>query len=301
MREQQAHESDTRALGLRAFDANDIPEYAQTIIINSIKSNVNYMPYPNYINRHPNLKWRQRSVILDWLFGVFNNIQYRYDYSMDTYFITVNIFDRFLSLVATEISANNLQLIGAVSFWMAAKYEERYHPTSASIAELVDDSNYYNYTLKDILDMEKLIFKTLSFKLNFVPPLFFIRRLIDNYDDKFKTKLSISTTYLSVNPKKYLRYSSSVIAASVAYISMQLFNAGEWDVNMIYYSGGYAIKDLKDCISDIIKHTVDNSTTNSVHIYKIFKTNKYYQASQYMDDNKEKLIAIDNNLLYTRL
>lgn len=61
-----------------------------------------------------------RIILLDWLL----DIHLRFKMFPSTLFITASLIDRYLA--GNEVSRSKLQLVGATSLYIAAKYEETY-------------------------------------------------------------------------------------------------------------------------------------------------------------------------------
>jgi len=75
-----------------------------------------------------------RTMLLDWLVEVAQE----YDLTSETYFLTVNYIDRFLSLVS--IPRTKLQLFGMICLLLAAKYEEIYPPCVDDFVYMADNT-----------------------------------------------------------------------------------------------------------------------------------------------------------------
>ena len=71
-----------------------------------------------FLKYNPDLNIFMRADLLHWLLELSSNLCFR----RETFFLTVNIIDRFLSCVY-EFSRKRLQLLGTASLMIAAKYE----------------------------------------------------------------------------------------------------------------------------------------------------------------------------------
>ncbi|CCW63358.1 unnamed protein product [Phytomonas sp. EM1] len=76
-----------------------------------------------YMTRQPEITERMRKVLIDWLTDV--NIEFK-NHS-ETFFLAVDIIDRFLS--KREVSRGKLQLVGIAAMLIAAKHEEVWPPS----------------------------------------------------------------------------------------------------------------------------------------------------------------------------
>ena len=63
-----------------------------------------------------------RAILVDWIIEV----HLKFKLLPETLFITVNLIDRYLSII--NIKRNNLQLVGVTAMFIASKYEEIYAP-----------------------------------------------------------------------------------------------------------------------------------------------------------------------------
>jgi len=172
---QKHHTEECVRLGIEDLDQRsdltdqDVAEYAQTCSAHMFKTDRDYQADPNYITHNPDLKWLYRSKLIDWLVG----LSFRYNHARETIFLTVNIFDRFLSKT-TNVKKEKLQLIGIASLYIAAKTEEEYDITVEDVMYISENS----YTKQEFLDMEITILNTLKYKLtNFSAPSMTLLRM----------------------------------------------------------------------------------------------------------------------------
>lgn len=86
----------------------------------------------DYMDSQPEINERMRSILIDWLIQV----HYKFELSLETLYLTINIIDRFLSLKA--ISRKELQLVGMASMLVASKYEEIWAPQVRRMLDLID-------------------------------------------------------------------------------------------------------------------------------------------------------------------
>lgn len=70
----------------------------------------------NYFESQPDITEHMRVVLFNWLIDV----HLKYKLHPQTFFITINIIDTFLS--AQVVYRNELQLVGITALWIAAKY-----------------------------------------------------------------------------------------------------------------------------------------------------------------------------------
>ncbi|KAL1138835.1 hypothetical protein AAG570_008897 [Ranatra chinensis] len=100
---------------------------------------------PDYISRHPSLQSYFRAVLLDWIIEVCD----LYNLNRETYYMTVDYIDRYLTLSSGH-PRSELQLLGITSLFVASKIEEIDPPPLADLVYIADDS----FSAKDIVEME---------------------------------------------------------------------------------------------------------------------------------------------------
>jgi len=84
-----------------------------------------------YLTKSHLVSESMRGVLVDWLYEV----QHSFDLLLDTVQMAVGLLDRFLQ-DATDISRDNLQLVGVTCLFIASKYEEVYPPGMCQLNQL---------------------------------------------------------------------------------------------------------------------------------------------------------------------
>nr|XP_040045527.1 G1/S-specific cyclin-E2-like isoform X1 [Gasterosteus aculeatus aculeatus] len=116
----------------------------------------NYRHSKNFMQKHPKIQPRMRSILLDWLIEVSE----AYTLQRQTFYLAQDYFDRFM-LTQDNIEKGMLQLIGITCLFIASKMEEAHPPTLLQMA-YVTAGTYYE---EEILQMELIILKALSWNL----------------------------------------------------------------------------------------------------------------------------------------
>lgn len=134
---------------------------------------------------------RMRALLIDWLVQVHS----RFQLLQETLYLTVAILDRFLQvrilrsfsapcsceqhenhppavLQVQPVSRRKLQLVGVTAMLVACKYEEMYTPEVGDFAYITDNA----FSKSQILEMERVVLKSLKFQLGRPLPLHFLRR-----------------------------------------------------------------------------------------------------------------------------
>jgi len=75
------------------------------------------------MKRQKEINENVRAILVDWIM----NIHAKFKLLPETLFLTINLFDRYLSKI--QIEKNDIQLAGIAALMIATKYEEIYPPT----------------------------------------------------------------------------------------------------------------------------------------------------------------------------
>ncbi|CAK1578585.1 unnamed protein product [Parnassius mnemosyne] len=177
----------------------DIYEYMREI---EVKNRAN----PRYMRKQPDITHMMRSILIDWLVEVCDE----YGQQSETLHLAVSYVDRFLSYMS--VVRTKLQLVGTAATYIAAKYEEVYPPEVSEFVYITDDT----YTKREVLRMEHLILKVLSFDLSTPTSLAFLSHYcISNGLSKKTFHLAAYIAELCLlEADPYLQYKPSIIAAS---------------------------------------------------------------------------------------
>lgn len=187
-----------------------------------------FSPNPRYIEHQPELTWKYRSTLIDWIVQVHD----RFQLLPETLFLTVNIIDRFLS--KKQVTLNRLQLVGAAALFIASKYEEINCPTLKDMLYMLDNA----YTREEILRAERFMINTLNFEFGWPGPMSFLRRVSKaddyEYDTRTVAKYLLET---SIMEPEIIAAPPSWLAAGAYYLSKIIIGLTGWSDEHIYYSG----------------------------------------------------------------
>ncbi|ABW98296.1 cycB (nucleomorph) [Hemiselmis andersenii] len=175
-------------------------------------ANSNYMKYQHDINK------KMRIILVDWLIDVHS----KFKLALKTLYLTINIFDRFLS--KKNITRTKLQLLGITSMLMASKYEEIYAPETKDFVYISDNA----YTKEDIFKMETFICSVLKFEFSYPSFVGFLVYFLKKINAKKDTVyLSMYISELTIIELSLLKYPPSVIAISAIVLARKFF----WKLN----------------------------------------------------------------------
>ena len=82
--------------------------------------------------------------MLDWLQEVFG----AYKLSDETFFLTVQLMDRYFSNINRKVPCDELHIIGMTCLFMASKYEEVIPLRLSTLVEKIGHSKYTNQQIK---------------------------------------------------------------------------------------------------------------------------------------------------------
>jgi len=186
------------------------------------------MANPEYIDHQPDLEWKMRGILVDWLIEVHT----RFRLLPETLFLAVNIIDRFLS--AEVVALDRLQLVGVTAMFIASKYEEVLSPHVVHFSRVADET----FSEKEILDAERHILATLKYNMSYPNPMNFLRRIskADNYDIQTRT-LGKYLMEISLLDHRFMEYPQSHVAAAAMYLARLILERGEWDATLTHYAG----------------------------------------------------------------
>lgn len=221
------------------------PEYSHDIHNYLKKAENTYRGKPQYMKKQTDINNSMRSILIDWLVEVAEE----YKLQSQTLFLTVNYIDRFLSQMS--VLRGKLQLVGAACMLVASKFEEIYPPEVAEFVYITDDT----YTNKQVLRMEHLILKTLSFNLSVPTCDSFMTRYLLAAGAKNESQLYYLVKYLCeltlIDYDITMKHTPSMIVASAVYLgSKMLDNENPWTPTLEFYTG-YEVFDMKSCVHDM--------------------------------------------------
>lgn len=107
-------------------------------------------------NRQPELSWKMRALLLDWMIEV----SCEFKLQRETFYLALNYLDRYVDKVRF-VDKKDYQLIGASAIYIACKIEEIYTPRLNFFVLATDNG----YSEDEILNMEREILIKLEWNL----------------------------------------------------------------------------------------------------------------------------------------
>lgn len=253
---------------------NDIFRYLHELELKTL-------PDSQYLFKQKHLRPKMRSILVDWLVEMHG----KFRLLPETLYLAINIMDRFMSLEIVQI--DKLQLLATGSLFIAAKFEEVFSPSVKNYAYFTDGS----YTEEEILQAEKYILKILNFDLNYPNPMNFLRRIskADDYDVQSRT-LGKYLLEISVVDHKFIGMLPSLCAASAMYIARLILGKMPlWTGNLIHYSGGYRVSDMRGCVEMMIEYLVAPVVHDE--FFRKYATRKCMKASVICRSWAKKIVS----------
>ncbi|GAA6014757.1 hypothetical protein JCM11491_001968 [Sporobolomyces phaffii] len=207
------------------------------------------MPEPEYMSNQNEVTWKMRGILVDWLV----EIHTKFRLLPETIFLAVNIIDRFLS--TRVVSLVKFQLVGVTALFIAAKYEEVVCPSVSNFLYMTDGG----YSDDEILKAERYVLGIIGFNLSYPNPINFLRRIskADGYDIQSRTWAKYLME-ISIVDHRFMATPPSLIAAAAAWLARRALDRGEWDANLVHYSG-YSEEELKPTAQLMLDYVIRSS------------------------------------------
>jgi len=249
-----------------------VPEYAEDIYKYLREAETKNRPKMGYMKRQQDITCSMRNILVDWLVEVSEE----YKLQRETLFLTVSYIDRFLSKIS--VLRGKLQLVGAASMFLAAKYEEIYPPDVTEFAYITDDT----YTKEQVLRMEHLILKVLSFDVAVPTINWFCEDFVKscNGDDKLKSLTMFLAELTLVDMDPYLKYLPTITASASLCLARYSLGMEPWPQTMVKKTG-YEIGHFADCLKDLHKTYKSSASHPQQSIIEKYKSEKYQSVSDF--------------------
>ncbi|KAH7821848.1 putative cyclin B [Monocercomonoides exilis] len=194
-----------------------------------------FRPNPRYINLQPQITALNRLYSVDWIVELHRILSQTYHTSLqaDTIFISVSLFDRFLSKKVVSVDKIYMLMLGC--FFVSSKFEETYYPSIEQLVNFCPDIA----TKVDLIKMERIILNELRYSLGAPTALTFLKRyakaahadssvgMISRFIAEYSLMdYTLTTTYLP----------SEIAAASLSH-ALRIAGRPPWSASLVYYSG----------------------------------------------------------------
>lgn len=254
----------------KSINVNDSPDYAAEIHAYIREMEVKTRPKAGYMKKQPDITNSMRAILVDWLVEVGEE----YKLQSETLYLAVNYIDRFLS--SMSVLRGKLQLVGAAAMLLASKFEEIYPPEVAEFVYITDDT----YTKKQVLRMEHLVLKVLSFDLA-APTVnqFLTHYFVHHPVSKQVESLAMFLGEISlVDSDPFLKYLPSQTAAAAFIVANSTITRGSWPKTLSEMTG-YSLEDLTQCVEDLHQTYLDSPQHAQQSVREKYKAAKYHEVS----------------------
>jgi hypothetical protein len=266
------------------LDKSKENEYIHDILENlkNEERNNAYKINPNYFKFQTDINPKMRTILIDWLFEVNKKLKFR----EETFYITVNIIDSYLS--QKFVPRKKFQLLGVTALFIATKLNEIFTGKAKDYAFITNNA----YKESEIIDMEEDICKVLSF--NFIIPncLSFFQIIsnkigIDKDLNEYNFGKFIIQCFLMSS--KSLIYNYSTISTATCYLIMKLFD-NEKNLNLIDFShfciDNYNL--VEECYKNIWNGFKEILSSNlNISVKKFYRENYSDNIVKYISLYKE--------------
>ncbi|CAN8328339.1 unnamed protein product [Cochlearia groenlandica] len=230
-----------KIVDIDAVDAdNDLAavEYVEDIYTFYKSAESEWRP-TDYMSSQPEINEKMRLVLVEWLIDV----HVRFELNPETFYLAVNIIDRFLSV--KPVPRKELQLVGLSALLMSAKYEEIWPPQVEDLVDIADHA----YTHKQILVMEKTILSTLEWYLTVPTHYVFLARFIKASiaDQRMESMVHYLVELSVMHYDTTVMFSPSMVAASAIYAARSALHQVPIWTSTLKHHTGYSETQLMDC------------------------------------------------------
>ncbi|KAJ6684624.1 CYCLIN-B2-3-RELATED [Salix purpurea] len=246
-----------------------VAEYIDDLYNFYKKAEISGCPPPNYMAQQFDINERMRGILIDWLIEV----HYKFELMEETLYLTVNLIDRFLAV--QPVARKKLQLVGVTAMLLACKYEEVSVPVVEDLILISDKA----YSRKEVLDMEKLMVKTLQFNLSVPTPYVFMRRFLkaSQCDTKLEL-LSFFIVELCLVEYDMLKYPPSLLAAAAIYTAQcTISGTKQWSKTNEFYTS-YSEEQLGECSRLMVNFHWNSGTGKLTGVHRKYSTSKFGYA-----------------------
>ena len=287
------------------YNENPIEEYEEEIMKNlfheETKNRPIYSLFPDLMKKNVNkfnLSYMKRFSFIN----LFISFQHELCLKQETFYLTLNIFDRYIQkLNSLEIISDDLNKIAVTCLFIASKYEEIYAPYLKEFLQLFK----LKYSKREIFLAEDEILSSLNFEILNVYPITFLKKfcLYDIKDLNHKEKSDMELCFngaqffleICLIEPKFCELKPSLQAAISLYLARKflLFKNGNgkiWNYELKFrtnYSENNIIKYIKIAV-ETIKNFFGNVYTKNFMALPLYM--KYCSVDYLRVANKLRLI-----------
>jgi cyclin A len=226
---------------------------------------------PAYLASQPEVHEKMRTILIDW----FVDVALKFKLHPESYFLAVNVVDRYLS--GAPVPRTQLQLVGITAVWIASKYEEMWAPTVAECVSITANT----YTRDEVLKMERTILAALQFKLTVPTSYQLLARLLDVIEaDAAMRNAALFYLEHAVLDYKYLQFLPSQLANAALYLAnLTLRKPDAWPFMLQYYSKAQ-VADFRACAQNLLEFVTLIASSKYQAIRRKYSSSKYGEVAR---------------------
>lgn len=249
----------------------EVTEFQEQILVYLVNKEAQYLVNPFYMNDQTDITPKMRSILIDWLVDV----HIKFKLLPQTIFITVNLIDRFLT--RSQVTRQNLQLLGITGLMITCKYEEIYPPLLKDYIAVCDGA----YTRQQILEMEDQVIAVLNFDMARTSCYTFLEHL--QLKVKLEPRALIFSRYILENSLfdlTSLKYSNINLVGGAVFLVNKIFKRGNWKANFEQITG---LKEgiARECAKDLFATMQKMETVNLTALKRKFSSVEMFEVSKF--------------------
>nr|XP_039250296.1 G2/mitotic-specific cyclin-B3-like [Styela clava] len=257
---------------------NEAPVYS-LVIFEYMRARESQFQIGQYLSTQKEISADMRAILVDWMVEVQENFELNHE----TLYLAVKLVDLYLQNKQTARDA--LQLIGATSLLIAAKFDERHPPYIDDFLYICDDA----YTRKQMLSLERSLLHIVGFDINIPISYRFLRRYAKCSKTNMQT-LTLARFALELSLQCYdlITVSDSLLAAGALWLAFKMNDNAEWTDTLVYYSSHMESEVLK--LATRLNSMVEESKGKKLQtVWQKYSHPIFYEVAKTPILSKEKL------------
>ncbi|VDD93008.1 unnamed protein product [Enterobius vermicularis] len=246
------------------------PDYDSDIYSYMRDREVQVRPSSHYLHKQTDITSEMRYILIDWLADVTEEygLSLVGDNFQECLHLAVSVVDRTLSVLYCP--RLKLQLVGATSIMIAAKFEEIFPPELKEFVYITDDT----YSGVQILRMEKVILSTLCFEISAPTSNWFGSRLVRKaHSDEQTSQLMHYLLELALLDYRYLQFRSSVLACAAFSLANIIIGKIPWQP--VEADTGISLDEIREPVRQLLSSFTKAPYSEHKAVYEKYSDEKY--------------------------
>lgn len=248
-----------------------VPEFRKNIREFLQRKESVFQVNPAYMDGQEDISERMRAILVDWLVDVC----LKFKLLPVTFFLTVNVVDRFLS--REQVHRNHLQLVGVSALMLVGKFEEIYPPLLKDYVAVCDNA----YKREEILEMESRILLALNFSMAQTTSFAFAQLI--QADFPLEPKAAAFAQYVleaALFDLSLLKYSNHLLAAGALFLVAKVFRKDDWKRDF-EARVGVSERLSKICAKDLYRAMQVQDKSTLMALKRKFAAPQFFEISKY--------------------